>query len=291
MSQGYFSDTERSPKARVVEEINADVWRAIRAEIESRIENGSFGLSFPLRCSDGRGPTGTDGSDFYAAAYGHIPELKTEDRGATPPTLAILDYLQFCYRRVAKPIQRDYHSFFQHYHLTFDEPSGQHEFREQINLLLARNGLAFNLEENGDIVRLATPVLQAEMAAFKISTGDEHLNRFISDAVTKFLSSNPGVRLEALEKLWDAWERLKSLEPGDKKESSKVLLDKAAPEPVLRKLIEDDAVRQTFAGNNLMIRHSESGKEPITRSAVADYLFHELFALILFLLRATGRAS
>jgi hypothetical protein len=59
MSRGYFSDKERAPKPRVTEEIGQQVWRAISAEIESRIENGSFGMNFPMGCPDGRGPTGT----------------------------------------------------------------------------------------------------------------------------------------------------------------------------------------------------------------------------------------
>jgi len=38
------------------------------------------------------------------------------------------------------------------------------------------------------------------------------------------------VRRESLEKLWDAWERLKTVEPGgDKKAQAKALLDKSIP--------------------------------------------------------------
>ena len=59
----------------------------------------------------------------------------------------------------------------------------------------------------------------------------------------------------------------------------------------MRKIVEEAAERATFAGNNLMIRHTEVGKEPIERSEVADYLFHGLFALIHFVLRSTGRLS
>jgi hypothetical protein len=291
MTQGYFSDKERPPRPRVLEEINEEVWRAINAEIESRIENGSFGMYFPATCPDGRGPTGTDGSAFYAGAFGHVPDLKTEDRQAVPSTLAILDFIQFCYRRVAKPIPGGYHSFFDHYHLTFGQAEGREEFRHEINLIFARNRLAYELRESGDIVRLAPAVLQGELAASNFKTGDHHLDVLLSDAISKFLSPDPKVRKEALEKLWDAWERLKTLEADDKKSSVKTLLDKAAPEPVMRKIVEENAERATFAGNNLMIRHTEVGKEPIERSEVADYLFHGLFALIQFVLRSTGRTT
>jgi hypothetical protein len=150
MSHSYFSDKERPPKPRVIEEINDQVWRALKAEIECRIENGSFGMNFPVSCPDGRGPTGTDTSAFYAAAYGHVPDLQTESGRETPPTLAILDFIQFCYRRVAKPVRGGYHEFFDHYHLTFEQADGREDFRHEVNLILARNGLAYELEKSGE---------------------------------------------------------------------------------------------------------------------------------------------
>ena len=51
-----------------------------------------------------------------------------------------------------------------------------------------------------------------------------------------FLIRIPKVSKEALEKLWDAWERLKTLEAGDKKSSIKTLLDKAAPHQLCARL-------------------------------------------------------
>jgi hypothetical protein len=289
MSEGYFSDKDRPPRPRVTEEITDQMWLAVRAEIEARIENGSFGMSFPSPCPDGRGPTGTEASAFYAAAFGHVPDLKTEDRRETPSTLAILDFIQFCYRRVAQPIRGGYHPFFEHYHLTFDQEAGRQDFREQINLLFMRNGLAYELKQSGEIIRLAPVVLQAELAVSAFRSGDDHLDALLSDAVAKFLSPDPKLRKEALEKLWDGWERLKTLEGENKRSAVKDLLDKAAPEAVLRRIVEQHADNATFTGNNLMIRHTEVGKEPIERPEVVDYLFHGLFALIRFLLRSTGR--
>jgi hypothetical protein len=290
MSQGYFSDKEHPPKPCVIEEINEQVWRAIEAEIGSRIDNGSFGMSFPKACPDGEGPTGTNEEAFYGAAYGQVPDLKVSGIYDVPSKLAILDFIEFCYRRVARPESRGYHPFFKHYHLTFDQEAGQEDFRAQINLLFARNGLAYELKQSGEIVRLAPAVLQAELAVSAFHTGDGHLDALLSDAVAKFVSPDPKIRKEALEKLWDGWERLKTLAGGDKKSSVKELLDNAAPEPVLRQIIEAHAQNATFTGNNLMIRHAEVGKEPIERPEVVDYLFHGLFALIRFLLRSTGRA-
>jgi hypothetical protein len=72
----------------------------------------------------------------------------------------------------------------------------------------------------------------------------------------KFLNRSLNVRRESLEKLWDAWERLKTVEPGkDKKASAKALLDKAAVEPNFRNKLEQEARELTDIGNTFMIRH------------------------------------
>ena len=100
------------------------------------------------------------------------------------------------------------------------------------------------------------------------------------------------IRRESLEKLWDAWERLKTLEPGrDKRESAGRLLDKAAGEPTLRAKIEEEAIALTNIGNTFMIRHTETDKIPITDSAHIDYLFHRMFSMIRLLLKTSGRGT
>jgi hypothetical protein len=100
------------------------------------------------------------------------------------------------------------------------------------------------------------------------------------------------VRRESLERLWDAWERLKTLEPGkDKKAKVIALLDRASKEPTLRQLLEDEALVLTDVGNKFMIRHTEVGKVPVRQSRDVDYLFQRLFSLLQLLLRASGRGG
>ena len=108
----------------------------------------------------------------------------------------------------------------------------------------------------------------------------------------KFLNRAPDVRRESLEKLWDAWERLKTLEPGkDKKTSTKALLDKVTADPAFRERLETEATQLTDIGNKFMIRHTETDKVPIVASEQVDYLFHRMFAAIRLVLKATGRGG
>lgn len=113
----------------------------------------------------------------------------------------------------------------------------------------------------------------------------------LEDAREKFLNRNLKVRRESLERLWDAWERLKTLEPGkDKKAKVKALLDHVSKEPTFRQVVEDEASALTGIGNNFMIRHTEVGKVAITTSRDVDYFFQRLFSLIHLLLRSTSRS-
>jgi hypothetical protein len=104
-------------------------------------------------------------------------------------------------------------------------------------------------------------------------------------ARTKFLSHDPEVRRESLEKLWDAWERLKTLNNPNKKLGVAVLLDQAAPEPAFRSTLDNEAKELTRIGNEYQIRHSETNKIVINNDADVDYLFHRLFSLMFLLMR------
>ncbi|MCH8314313.1 MAG: hypothetical protein IID17_15160 [Nitrospinae bacterium] len=103
------------------------------------------------------------------------------------------------------------------------------------------------------------------------------------------MSPDPNDRKFALEKLWDGWERLKSIyqgQTGDKKSSTKKLLDDASTEPNFRELLEKEAKSLTDAGNRFHIRHFETTKTQLGKQEHVDYLFYRLFSLIDLLLRS-----
>ena len=113
----------------------------------------------------------------------------------------------------------------------------------------------------------------------------------LEECRAKFSDRNPLVRREALERLWDGWERLKSLaDPGDKKRSIKIILDATAVEPSLRAQMEEEATELTSIGNSHLIRHSEINQVPVIDVDQVDYLFHRLFAMIQLVLRKKGSA-
>lgn len=294
----YFSDRELGPKPRIKEKISQSAWGGIIAVIKSHIADGSFGYRYPLNCQDGEGPCGCDGYTFALALAAEIPEFAVEildiqlqlNPNKMPSTLAILDLLEFCHRAVGKPTKGKFHSYYNHSHLNFEPKEGQAIFRDEINRILARNELAYELRPDGLVVRLAPEPLREVLASAKFQTGDTKLDSLLETARAKYLDPDINVRLESLEKLWDAWERLKTIEPGkDKKESITILLDRAATELTFRGVLEKEASELTRIGNSFGIRHSETTQVSLELSEHADYLFHRMFALIRLLLRTAGR--
>ena len=294
----YFTDRESGSRPRTSEVIDERVWRGIKSYVQSRIDDGSFGETFPDTCPDGTAVCGSDERAFRDALYLHVPDIQASFEVArleevpAPQTPAILDLIEFCYRRVAKPEAHYFHSFFSHHHFSFDQGTGRSEFREEINTIFARNGIAFELYEDGTIQRLGPPIVGDWLRAATFRTGDDELDRMLEEARRDFLSPTLGERKRGLEKLWDAYERIKTLENPNKREGTRIILDTAGEgRLVYRQHLENDARALTEIGNNLMIRHHEITKEPIPDADQVDYLFARAVSLIRLLLKKTGRGG
>jgi hypothetical protein len=294
----YFSDKERGSKRRTTENITPAAWGGIVALINELIITGAFGNKYPERCPDGVGIIGTDERLFSLALSSEILDvewpLQTERRKPAghswdtepniPDTLTVLDLIQFCYHTVAKPIPHSYHDFFGHSHLRFDEIEGKEEFLAKVNKIFERNGIAFTLNGDGSIKRIVSSVIQGFLSVH-FHTGDSLLDKMIEEAQNKFLNPNPETRRDAVERLWDCWERLKSIEnKNDKKVSINTLLDKASTNADVRAMLEEEARKLTDIGNSFHIRHTEITQIRISDGLVLDYLFHRLFSMIQFLI-------
>jgi hypothetical protein len=215
----YFSDRERGPRPRTLEDIGANVWTGLLHLIQSRIDDGSFGYKFPDVCPDGAGPFGCDARKFDALARAEIPELPDQWLNALSDvplnTLTILDLLEFCARNVARPIKIGrYHDFFGHYHLNFNRDEGLNEFVADVNRVLARNGIGFELTAEGTAKRRGPALLRDALAGALFHSGDAETDRLLEDSRRLILLPHIEDRRNGLEKLWDAFECIKTLEPG-----------------------------------------------------------------------------
>jgi hypothetical protein len=284
-NETYYSDREFGPRPRVEEEVSHSAWGGIAALINKLIRDGWFGGEYPKDCPDGAGVIGTDDVMMTQAINGEIPDLEWPfNKHETPSDAAIFDLIEFCFDKVGKPINGGFHSYFNHFHYdTFDTSTGQSAFRTDINRILSRNGLAYELNDKGYIVRIGAPILHEALSVAMFVTGDDILDSMLESARAKFLDPDIAINREALERLWDAWERLKTLEPSKDK--------KASVAPKFRELLEKEAFELTRIGNTHLIRHSETSQETVVESTQVDYLFHRLFSVIYFLLQSRSSVT
>src|ERR1700730_9317911 len=213
MSETYFSDRDRGERPRTAEDVPLTVWAALVDLVDERILDGALGHGFPEFCPDGAGCCGCDSRKLARRLKAEIPDLdwplSTDEAQEIAP---MMDLLEFCARNIGEPIEGGWHSFFGHHHLGHDAEAGRAAFRPELDRLFRRNGVAFEMDENGLMHRLAPEGLREALIIGRFQTGDGALDRLLETARSKFLSPKIETRREALESLWDAFERLKTVD-------------------------------------------------------------------------------
>ena len=288
----YFSEKELGEVPREVHKIKRTVWKGIRALIKARVDDGSFGASFPENCPEGVITVGTNPPGFRDAMRAHVYGLSAwpwAETAKMPSTPAFLNLIEFCWIHIATPKSQQYHSSYHHNHLLqFDQEAGREDFRDGIEDILRLNGLAYQLTADGHIERLVYPVLREALADTDLDTLDPDLDELLDKSRRKFRDPDESIRREALEHLWDAWEKLRSLDGvGSVGERADKLLRKVAGPDSLsfKKVLDKEALYIYDLGNELAIRHRNFKQERIARIEHVDYLFHRMFSLIQLILR------
>jgi len=294
VTAAYCTEREFGVREPAMDIINEPQWAALCSLIRVRLGDGSFGLRFPEQCLDGNAPCGCDEQAFFAVLAAEVPNLKSPYISSElPSTPVILDLLEFCAKAVGEPVQGEYHSYYRHHHLRWDREAGLRRFVADINLLFQRNALAFEFSPTGRVSRRFSAPLAVAIGCTLFQTGDSETDQLLEDARRRILSPKQEDRQDALEKLWDAFERLKTLEPGsNKRAQADALLDRvAAPGSAFRQALACEAIELTSIGNSFRIRHSEVTQEALTSSDQIDYLFTRMFAFVQIVLRRMGRGK
>ncbi|CAA6823784.1 MAG: Unknown protein [uncultured Sulfurovum sp.] len=120
------------------------------------------------------------------------------------------------------------------------------------------------------------------------NTEDKKLNELVQLAHNKFILPKIEDRIHALEKIWDAFERMKTYYvEKNKKQSIKELIQLVSNgNSAIEKLLDHEC-RTTLSkiGNKLQIRHFETDTIEVTDNKHIDYLFYRMVSLIhLFLM-------
>ncbi|TYB30581.1 MAG: hypothetical protein FXF47_08480 [Candidatus Mcinerneyibacterium aminivorans] len=293
MSDEYFSDRELGKEKLDSEKITDNVYDGIVAVFNDFIK--CFAEKFPIYCSDYNNVVcGVNKELLYASIKSEIPELETPIKlienirgslGWGDPyydKYTVLDFVEYCYKKISDYNEEEYHDYFKHCHLTFPNTKNcKKEFKNRINKIFERNGLVFYLDEDGLIKRHLPLELGGLVDNMVVKTSDDRLNELINIAIKDIKLPKKKNRIIALEKIWDAFERLKTFYGEDKKESAEKLVEKISDGTEgLEEEIKKEFFTLTDIGNNYQIRHFESGKTKIKSLEHIDYLFYRMISLI-----------
>jgi hypothetical protein len=117
-------------------------------------------------------------------------------------------------------------------------------------------------------------------------TQDDELNALVNEAKNRYLRT--GDQHVALEKIWDAFERIKTYYGADKKKASQQLISEMAKEIDVGQL-NQEFEQLTKIGNTYRIRHHETDKIEINDDTQIKYLFFRMLSLIDLALESVKR--
>ncbi|OUN08617.1 hypothetical protein B5G43_00540 [Flavonifractor sp. An92] len=256
---------------------------------------------YPVECPDGNGCCGLDFKKFSEDMEFEIPTLfRREGRIDKPQSIqfpfddepiddefdqyALIDLIEFVAQNIRDITQKRYHDFFRHNDLFFGGTNEIAEkFIKEINNTFQKAGLLYQLTTNLEVERIEETAILSEKIEKDIQAIKEPgLHELLIVAVQKHKSPYPDDQKDAVEKIWDAFERLKTYYIGKKKNESadQIISDMSEGKEAYIKLFTAEFKLLTEIGNNYRIRHHETDKIDITDIRHYDYFFNRCLALI-----------
>ncbi|MFD4356835.1 hypothetical protein ACFWPX_30085 [Nocardia sp. NPDC058518] len=284
-TSAFYSDRESGPTPRDKDVLADHTREGLLGYVITLVNNHWFAEQFPLYCDDGNGIYATATNSFLTNLHAHIHDIKiplaTRDRISDTQLFDLLDYTA---TKISKPERTHYHGYAKHHELKFDRRAGFREARDSINTILARGCANYEMDTTGRIQRLGPEPLRDLLAALRPNTGDPDLDETIARATQLYTSRDPNQRQDGLEKLWDGFQRLKTIKGTGSKPAMVAALLAAIEPDELREVINDEMHALNGMGNKFRIRHHEIDTIPVPGSA-RDYFFIRMGSMLLFLLQ------
>ena len=156
-------------------------------------------------------------------------------------------------------------------------------FQAAINDSLRKDNLSFRLSDRGLIELQADhEILSPEIIANVDLIPEPGIHDLLKEAIEKHMQPTVQAHRDAVEKIWDALERLKTYYTTmDKRASaSKIVCDMASGDQNYMALFNAEFKALTDMGNDYRIRHHETSKIDITDPRYYDYFFNRCLSLI-----------
>lgn len=256
---------------------------------------------YPEQCPDGQGCCGLNYEQFRLDLRFEIPTLYRDDADciAAPTTIhnifdgdhqpeydqyALLDLIEFFAENVRDVVVGDFHSYWWHHHLTCQNSRNVcAQFRDEINSIFQKTGLLYSLNTDLQVERIVensplTPEVEATIATVK----EPGTLELLQEAILHHKRPYPADIRDATEKIWDAFERLKTYYTALKKAKSaeKIVDDMAGRQAPYATLFDTEFKALTKIGNDFRIRHHETDKIEINDIRYYDYFFNRCLSLI-----------
>lgn len=256
---------------------------------------------YPAQCPDGQGCCGLNQEQFELDLRYEIPTLFRDSAGhLAAPALycdvfsgdkqdeydqyALLDFIELFAQNVRDITIGSFHSYWGHHHITCRSSNIIcSQFRDEINGIFQKTGLLYELNTNLQVERIVenspvTPTVESAIATVK-EAGTREL---LQEAILLHRSPYPTDIRNAVEKLWDAYERLKTYYTtmNKAKSAEKIVNDIADGQASYITLFDTEFRALTKIGNDFRIRHHETDKVEITDVRYYDYFFNRCLSLI-----------
>lgn len=156
-------------------------------------------------------------------------------------------------------------------------------FKEEINGIFTDAGLLYELTDEKIIERIVeNSPLTKEIENSFATVHEVGTRELLKDAVALYKTPNSTARQDSVEKIWDAFERLKTYytELNKKQSVEKIVNDMSGENSKFYDLFNDEFKMLTNIGNEYRIRHHETNKIDITDIRYYDYLFNRCLSLI-----------
>lgn len=158
----------------------------------------------------------------------------------------------------------------------YEKYNTDNDYAAQMNTIFKLNSVPYKLEQ-GRIVSTLEIAIDPKILA---EIPEKGLKELLSEANAYYRSGNKQI---AVEKIWDAFERLKTYYSPtlNKAQSADKIIDNMSnSDPNYKSLYEAEFKALTNIGNNFRIRHHETTKIDITDIRQCDYFYKRCLALV-----------
>lgn len=166
--------------------------------------------------------------------------------------------------------------------LEFDYRPELSQLKEAILAYLIKNPL--EEQSNKSISNDAKNLINEKISSYQ----DNRINVLITESKIYMRSGNSSDKQNGLERIWDAFERLKTIydSNNNKKIASEKILNKVSQGSKLNKEMLSKEFRElTKIGNSYQIRHFETDKEEIHSDEFKEYLYFRALSLISYCIK------